>query len=116
MTQRTTLPTDGLPPPERLRAMITLAIAVAMSVLDSSVANIALPTIATELHTNPASSIWVVNAYQLSVTVSLLPLASLGDIIGYKRVYWVGRFAPCRRPCPCWSAPACCRGWAAPVS
>lgn len=84
------MPDDGLPPPERLRAMITLAIAVAMSVLDSSVANIALPTIAHELHTTPATSIWVVNAYQLAVTVSLLPLASLGDIIGYRRIYWWG--------------------------
>jgi DHA2 family multidrug resistance protein-like MFS transporter len=85
-----TMPEDGLPPPERLRAMITLAIAVAMSVLDSSVANIALPTIAHELNTTPATSIWVVNAYQLAVTVSLLPLASLGDIVGYRRVYWWG--------------------------
>lgn len=90
MPTSTALAADGLPPPERLRAMITLAIAVAMSVLDSSVANIALPTIAHELHATPASSIWVVNAYQLAVTVSLLPLASLGDIIGYKRVYSVG--------------------------
>ncbi len=90
MQQQIAQPPDGLPPPERLRAMITLAIAVAMSVLDTSVANIALPTIASELHASPASSIWVVNAYQLAVTVSLLPLASLGDIVGYKRVYWVG--------------------------
>ena len=88
--RNTALPSDGLPPPERLRAMITLGIAVAMSVLDSAIANIALPTIARELAATPASSIWVVNAYQLAVTVSLLPLASLGDILGYKRVYWVG--------------------------
>lgn len=84
------VPADGLPAPERLRAMITLGIAVAMSVLDSSVANIALPTIAQELHTTPAASIWVVNSYQLAVTVSLLPLASLGDIIGYRRIWWWG--------------------------
>ncbi len=90
MQQSTGQPPDGLPPPERLRAMITLSIAVAMSVLDSSVANIALPTIAHELNATPAASIWVVNAYQLAVTVSLLPLASLGDIIGYRRVYWWG--------------------------
>ena len=38
----------------------------------------------------PASSIWVVNAYQLAVTISLLPLASLGDIYGYRRVYQYG--------------------------
>ena len=81
---------DGLPLAERWRAMTTIAIAVAMSVLDSAIANIALPTIAQELHTTPAASIWVVNAYQLSVTVSLLACAALGDIIGYKRVYWTG--------------------------
>ncbi len=90
MPASTALPADGLPPRERVRAMTTIAIAVAMSVLDSAIANIALPTIARELHATPAASIWVVNAYQLAVTVSLLPLASLGDIIGYRRVYWAG--------------------------
>lgn len=81
---------DGLAPPARVRAMTTVAIAVAMSVLDTAIANIALPAIARELHSTPAASIWVVNAYQLAVTVSLLACASLGDIIGYKRVYWTG--------------------------
>jgi DHA2 family multidrug resistance protein-like MFS transporter len=70
--------------------MTTIAIAVAMAVLDSAIANIALPTIAQELHATPAASIWVVNAYQLAVTVSLLACAALGDIIGYKRIYWTG--------------------------
>ncbi len=32
----------------------------------------------------------MVNAYQLAVTVSLLPLAALGEIVGYRRVYQVG--------------------------
>ena len=82
--------TDGLPPKERGRAMAAIAIAVTMAVLDSAIANIALPTIAQELTAAPAASIWVVNAYQLAVTVSLLPLASLGDIIGYRRVYVAG--------------------------
>ncbi|MBV9785263.1 MAG: MFS transporter [Acidisphaera sp.] len=61
-----------------------------MAVLDGAIANIALPTIARELAVSPAASIWVVNAYQLAVTISLLPLASLGDIVGYRRVYQVG--------------------------
>jgi DHA2 family multidrug resistance protein-like MFS transporter len=81
---------DGLPPPERRRALATMAIAVSMAVLDSAIANIALPTIAHELNATPAGSIWVVNAYQLAVTVSLLPLASLGDILGYRRIYSAG--------------------------
>ena len=37
-----------------------------------------------------ADAIWVVNAYQLAVLVSLLPFASFGDIFGYRRVYRFG--------------------------
>ena len=79
--------TDGLPPHQRWRAMLTVAIAIAMSVLVTSIANIALPTIARDMHATPADSIWVVNAYQLAVTVTLLPFASIGDIYGHRRVY-----------------------------
>jgi DHA2 family multidrug resistance protein-like MFS transporter len=82
--------TDGLPAPARRRALTTLAIAVAMAVLDVAIANIALPAVARDLLVAPAASIWVVNAYQLAVTVALLPLASLGDIYGYRRVYIAG--------------------------
>jgi MFS transporter, DHA2 family, multidrug resistance protein len=64
-----------------------------MAVLDGAIANVALPTIATDLNTSAANSIWVVNAYQLAVTISLLPLASLGDIFGYRRVYQWGLVA-----------------------
>ncbi len=67
--------------------MLAVAIAIAMSVLVTSLANIALPTIARDLNATPAASIWVVNAYQLAVTVTLLPFASIGDIYGHKRVY-----------------------------
>src|ERR1700722_18200838 len=38
----------------------------------------------------PAFSIWIVNGYQLAITISLLPLASLGEILGYRRVYLAG--------------------------
>jgi DHA2 family multidrug resistance protein-like MFS transporter len=82
--------TDGLPAPERRRALTTLGIAIAMAVLDVAIANIALPSIARDMHVAPATSIWVVNAYQLTVTVALLPFSSMGDIWGYKRVYAVG--------------------------
>ncbi len=81
---------DGLPLPQRRWAILTVALAITMSVLDGAIANIALPTIARELQASPAVSIWVVNAYQLAVTVLLLPLASLGEVLGFRRVYWVG--------------------------
>jgi len=81
---------DGLPPSTRWIAMLAVAVSVGMSVLVGSVANVALPTIARDLSATPAESIWVVNAYQLAVTVTLLPFASLGDIYGHRRVYCWG--------------------------
>jgi DHA2 family multidrug resistance protein-like MFS transporter len=81
---------DGLPLPARYWAILTIALGLTMAVLDGAIANIALPTIAREMDVDPASSIWVVNAYQLAVTISLLPLASLGEIVGYRRVYQAG--------------------------
>lgn len=70
--------------------MAVVAIGTVMAVLDGSVANVALPTIARELHADAASSIWVVNAYQVVVAMMILPFSSLGDAIGYRRVYAVG--------------------------
>src|SRR5262245_61198640 len=81
---------DGLPTPRRYLAALAIWLAIAMSVLDGAIANVALPTIAAKLHANAAVSIWIVNAYQLAITVLLLPLAALGDRIGYRRVYLPG--------------------------
>ncbi|WP_150695083.1 MFS transporter [Pandoraea terrae] len=82
--------TDGMPMPQRIWAVVTIVLALSLAVLDSSIANVALPTIARDLNASPATSIWVVNAYQLAITISLLPLAALGDIVGYRRIYRVG--------------------------
>jgi DHA2 family multidrug resistance protein-like MFS transporter len=83
---------DGLPQPQRGWAILTIAIGLIMSVMDGAIANVALPTIARDLNASPAFSIWIVNGYQLAITISLLPLASLGEIIGYRRVYIAGLF------------------------
>src|SRR5580658_10143419 len=83
-------PDDGLPWPRRLWAILTVGLAIAISVLDSSIANVALPTIAGDMSASPATAIWIVNAYQLAITISLLPLASLGEIYEYRRVYRIG--------------------------
>jgi len=81
---------DGLPNPARLWAFLAIAIALTMSVLNSAIVNVALPVLARELHVGSATAVWAVNAYQLAIVVSLLPLASLGDALGYRRVYWSG--------------------------
>lgn len=81
---------DGLPVPRRYWSMVSIWLAVTMAVLDGAIANVALPVIARELGASPADSVWVINAYQLVITVLLLPLAALGDRIGYKRIYLPG--------------------------
>jgi DHA2 family multidrug resistance protein-like MFS transporter len=81
---------DGLPDGRRRFAVAVVIIGTVMAVLDGSVANVALPTIARELRADAASSIWVVNAYQVVVAMMILPLSSLGDKIGYRRVYAAG--------------------------
>ena len=77
---------EGLPVPQRYWAILTFALGLFMAVMDGAIANVALPTIARDLQASPAFSIWIVNGYQLAITISLLPLASLGEIIGYRRV------------------------------
>ncbi|HET6182635.1 MAG TPA: MFS transporter [Acetobacteraceae bacterium] len=83
-------PSDGVPVPQRYWAAATILLGLALAVLDGAIANVALPTIAQDVHASAADSIWVVNAYQLAVTISLLPLASLGEIVGYRVVYRLG--------------------------
>ncbi|HDR9336978.1 TPA: MFS transporter, partial [Burkholderia multivorans] len=80
----------GLPLPQRYWAIVCVALGITLAVLDGAIANVALPTIARDLHASDAGSIWIVNAYQLAVTITLLPLASLGERIGYRRVYIAG--------------------------
>lgn len=58
--------------------------------LDGAIANVALPTIASDLNASPAASIWIVNAYQIAIVIALLPLSFLGDMVGYRRIYKIG--------------------------
>ncbi|MGF6756034.1 DHA2 family multidrug resistance protein-like MFS transporter [Paraburkholderia sp. GAS42] len=73
--------------PTDRRAMAAIMLAVALATLDTAIANTALPAIAADLHAAPAASVWIINAYQLAMVATLLPLAALGDILGHRRIY-----------------------------
>ena len=81
---------DGLPVPARYRAVAVIVLGVMMSALDGSIINLALPSIARDLNSSAANAVWVISAYQLAALALLLPLASLGDRMGYRRVYLGG--------------------------
>jgi len=77
--------------PERRRwAVAAIFTAMAMATLDTAIANVALPAIAADLHVSPADAVWVVNAYQIALVATLLPLAALGEIVGLNRIYLGG--------------------------
>lgn len=80
----------GLHGRQRTQAMTAIALSVLLSVLDYAVANVALPTIARDIHASSSQSIWVINAYQLASLSMLLPLATIGARVGYGRVCRVG--------------------------
>ena len=81
---------NGLPMPRRLGAIVAVAFGVSLSVIDSVIANVALPTLASEFGTSSANSVWIVNAYQLALITTLLIFSNLGDILGYRRIYISG--------------------------
>src|SRR6266481_2097368 len=84
-------PPDGMPAglPRNL-AVATITIGLTMSVLANSMTNLALPYIAHDLGISAESSIWIVNASQIALMVTLLPVAALADIVGYRHVYRAG--------------------------
>lgn len=81
---------DGLPVPLRYWAVLTTSLAIGIAVMDNTILNVALPVIAEDLGVAPAQSVWVVNAYLLALATMLLPIGSLGEIVGYRRVYRCG--------------------------
>ena len=71
-------------------ALLSLLLAVFLGSLDQSIANTALPAIGAALQHTPAESVWIIHAYQLAVVAVLLPLASLGDRWGARKVFLLG--------------------------
>ncbi|GAA0325051.1 MFS transporter [Sphingomonas oligophenolica] len=83
--------TDGLPLPRRYLAIAALSLGNALIIIDGGVANIALPSIARDLHVDSSSVVSIVTIYQLMLVMLLLPFAGLGERIGLKRLYQTGQ-------------------------
>ncbi|PKM76412.1 MAG: MFS transporter [Firmicutes bacterium HGW-Firmicutes-15] len=77
-------------PDYRWYVFATVSIGTFMSTLDSSIVNVALPTISGQFHAELSLLQWTVTAYLLAIT-SLLPVfGRLADMFGRKRIYVSG--------------------------
>jgi EmrB/QacA subfamily drug resistance transporter len=86
-------PDNAGPRPDRDRRNVTLAVvlfAQLMIVLDLTVVNVALPSMAAGLHLSPTSLSWVLNAYALTFGGLLLLGGRAGDILGRRRTFMAG--------------------------
>ena len=90
MSEHTPAAEDGLPNPRRLLAIAVLLTTLVLVVLDTAIANVALPSIAASFHAAPGDTVWVVSSYQLAVLIALLPCGAFGEIWGPRRVYLLG--------------------------
>ncbi len=72
------------------QAFLVISIGIFMSTLDGSILNIANPTIAKALQVSMQEVQWIVTAYMLVITASLIFLGKLGDQIGSYKIYRYG--------------------------
>ena len=81
---------DGLHRPRIYYAMVATFSGLFLAVLDGTICNVALPSISEDLQVSSSDSIWIINAFQLVIMMSLLPFSSLGELFWYKRIYLFG--------------------------
>ncbi|WP_186332111.1 MFS transporter [Bordetella genomosp. 13] len=81
---------DGLPTPQRHWAAATVLFSISLAVLDATIVNVALPTIATDLNAPASRAVWVSNAYSVAVVVMLLPVSALAERVGIRRMFTLG--------------------------
>ncbi|GAC1321499.1 MAG: DHA2 family efflux MFS transporter permease subunit [Thermoleophilaceae bacterium] len=74
----------------RWLALYVLCLGTLMIVLDTTIVNVALPSIRSSLHFSAASLAWVVNAYLLTFGGFLLLGGRLGDLYGHRRLFLSG--------------------------
>ncbi|RIX75923.1 DHA2 family efflux MFS transporter permease subunit [Acidovorax cavernicola] len=82
--------TETLDNRKRWLALMVLCLGVLMIVLDTTIVNVALPSIRTDLGFSETSLVWVVNAYMLTFGGFLLLGGRLGDLYGHRRVFLAG--------------------------
>ncbi|MGO1887481.1 MAG: MFS transporter [Halomonas sp.] len=81
---------DGLPGPERALAVLALVTGTLMAVVDTTMINLALPTIAADLNVSASRAVWITNLFQVVCAAFLLVFAGISELITRRRLYLFG--------------------------
>jgi len=76
----------------RWAALVIVCFGQLMIVLDSTIVNVALPSMQRDLHLDQAALTWVVNSYLIAFGSFLLVAGRAGDLIGRRKVFLAGIF------------------------
>ena len=82
--------TNNIDNRKRWLALMVLCLGVLMIVLDTTIVNVALPSIRTDLSFTETSLVWVVNAYMVTFGGLLLLGGRLGDLYGHRKLFLLG--------------------------
>ncbi len=74
----------------RKLALAIVALAFVMDLLDSTIVNIAIPSIQANLHASYTAIQWLIAGYMLSFATLLITGGRMGDVFGYKRLFMTG--------------------------
>jgi MFS family permease len=75
---------------QRKFAILVVALAFAMDLADSTILNVALPTIQRNMHVSEIAVHWMAGGYTLAFAVLLLLGGRLGDVFGYRKLFLIG--------------------------
>ncbi len=77
-------------PPGAWRALVVLLAGMFIALLDTTIVNVALPTIRTSLGASESTLSWIISGYALAFGLALIPAGRVGDRIGHKWVFFTG--------------------------
>jgi len=87
-------PAVGVSLTGRGRTIATLVVLLAffMDILDSTIVNVAIPSIRESMEASYSAIQWIIAGYQLAFALALITGGRLGDIVGYKKMFLIGVF------------------------
>jgi EmrB/QacA subfamily drug resistance transporter len=90
MTTRAVAPKQPVVSRNNWLALAVLLVGAFMALLDTTIVNVAIPTIRTSIGASNATLSWIVSGYALAFGLALIPAGRVGDRLGHKWVFVVG--------------------------